>query len=156
MAIVDVKDTIYHLEYEVAKIKLVNQEYPNFKLKYDARSGTYEYFSPKVKYSFNDIETVINSYYISIKLSRKLDFVFEEESETITIHNSPLEYHIGSIYLKSFVFYEKPFVCRDKILKKKVQDAIDMAIINFIKNNPGNSLDKSQLSPRLQKLLILT
>jgi len=87
MSIVDVEDTLYYLEREAAKIKIVNKEYPGFKLKYDARSGAYEYFSPKVKYSFNDIKIVESSYYISMKLSRKLDFVFGEETETIVVHN---------------------------------------------------------------------
>lgn len=157
MAIVDVEDTIYYLEREAAKIKLVNQEYPNFKLKYDARSETYEYFSPKVKYSFSDIE-IVEGYSLSMKLSRRLNFLFAEEKETIIVHNSPLEYTIGWIdhASRSFMFNEKPFTCKDKVLKKRAQEAIDIAILGYIKHNPSLALDKSQLSPRLQKLLILT
>lgn len=158
MAIVDVEDTLYYLEREAAKIRIVNQEYPGFKLKHDTRSGEYEYYSPKVKYSFNDIEIFKTSYYISMRLTRKLDFVFADETVPVIVRNAPVEYALGRIDFssRSFLFWEKPFTCRDKILKKKAQEAIDIAILDFIRDNPGFALDKNQLSPRLQKLLILT
>lgn len=166
MPIVNVDDTLFNLELNTAKIKLVNQEYPGFKLKYDLRSGEYDFSSTKVKNSFNDLKINELSHFLSIQLSRKLDFVFRGKTETVIVNNSPLVYNLGTIHYEdwngstyknqSFVFYKNPFTCKDKLLKKQTNSAIDVAILNFIKNNPGVKLDKNELSDRVQKLLILT
>src|SRR6185295_15857869 len=149
MPIVDVEETVNYLEREAAKIKLVNQEYPNFKLKLDKNTGEFSYCSPKVKYSFNDIEVISNSYWLSIKLTRKLEVKFKDEIINFTVYNSLIDYSLGRIehHTKEFHFWEKPFTCKDKVLKKKAQQVIDMAILKFVQSNPGFSLDKSQLSP---------
>lgn len=166
--ILNVEEEVTRLEYDLARIKLVRDTFPKFKLQINSRNKKYLFSDMSVKRLFTDIEVHSYGSMVSYSLVTKLELKTLSGTEEVIVHAIPGYQNLISIkydYNKrnadntnwaGSIVCSPLFTCKDKERKKKAQSTFRVAILDFIKANPGYPLDEANLDPRIKKLLIFT
>lgn len=152
-----VTNSIKELEFELAKQKAVQKEFPNAKIHH------YVGFRSKdVNQSYTKFEFYNRPYgvwavpYCEVKLD------FDGKTEIIKVHSCPKANRL--VYLgwdrnlrdNIIKFSRIAFNIKNNGFKDEMLNSCRAEIMTFIKNNPKYKLDDKHLEPRLKRLLIFT
>jgi hypothetical protein len=151
--------TIKETQHTLAKYEAVIKVFPDAKI--------HETYTP---HSFSSKE--VNQNYTKLKFETKysrlivmpyseIEFEFDGKVETITVHSSPKYNRLAYIpWMRSkekvIRFSRVAFNLKNNKFKDEMMNDCRVAIMNFIKDNPGHQLDQKHLEPRLKKLLLFT
>lgn len=162
--IIDCKETMDTMEYNLAKLKFVQEKYPNMKLQ---ENGDNYMFSDKtVGAAFT--KTAIEHVYhdeLRLRVYDEMEFRHNGKGERITIDAIPRTCKIAYVHRdwqtkKSTIRFARPlFKIKGKNasdLGKALYKDVCIAILEFIKNRPGIEINKDGLDPRLKKLIIFS
>ena len=114
----------------------------------------------------------VNQNYTNLKFETKysrlivmpyseIEFEFDGITEMAIVHSSPKYNRLAYIpYMrgkeKVIRFSRVSFNLKNNNFKVDMMNDCRVAIMNFIKDNPGYQLDQKHLEPRLKKLLLFT
>lgn len=152
-----IKDTVNELEFELAKQKAVQKEFPNAKVHYFAGFQSKDVNQVYTKFDFER-----RSYGLWVVPYCEVKFEFNGKTEIVKVHSAPkanrLVYLAWNRELKTQVmkFSRLAINLKNNQFKDDMLNSCRAEIMTFIKNNPGYKLDDKHLEPRLKKLLIFT
>jgi len=152
-----VTDCIRDLEYQLAKQKAVEKEFPDAKFHWKAG------FQSKLinqKYTGFAFEQRKRGLYVVPYCEVKV--THNGNTEIIKVWARPkynrLVYFSWNINLANYVikFSRLAINLKNNGFKSDMLNSCRAEIMSFIKNNPGYPMDNKHLEPRLKKLLIFT
>lgn len=156
--IVDVSKTIQTMEYDLAKIKFVQQHFPKMKLQVDEESFLFS--DRTVNSNFNNYTFYKNYYDLRMGVHHELDFVFNNKTEIVVVDSLPRQTMIATQYKINNEYeirvLKPPFKSKDKERQKDLMENYYKAVIEFITARKGMKINKEYLPPRLEKLLMFT
>jgi len=152
-----VADCIQELEYQLAKQKAVQKEFPD--AKWHWKTG----FQSKM----------VNQKYTKFTFSRhgrglyvvpycEVTVSYNGNSETVLVYSKPkynrLVYLSWNVNLRTYVmkFARLTINLKHNEFRNDMLNSCRAEIMSFIKNNPSYKMDDKNLEPRLKKLLIFT
>lgn len=115
----------------------------------------------------------VNQVYTNLKFEKRyntlrvmpyceVEFEFDGKTETVTVNSSPKYSRLAYIPWrrkdeeKVIKFSRVAINLKNNNFKDDMMNDCRVAIMNFIKDNPGYKLDDKHLEPRLKKLLLFT
>lgn len=150
---------IKETQQTLAKYEAVIKAFPDAKI--------HETYIPN---SFSSKE--VNQNYTKLKFEAKygrlivmpyseVEFEFEGNIEVAIVHSSPkynrLAYTPWTRNKEKIIRFSRvAFNFKNNNFKDDMMNDCRVAIMNFIKDNPGHKLDQKHLEPRLKKLLLFT
>lgn len=151
-----VSDTIKNYEYNLAKLKTVQEIFPN------ARHHQDNTFSDKAVnqvYTHYRFETIYRTLYV-IPYCEIL-FKVGDAEETIQVFSSPKKNKLAKASWREDPISKKKTISfarlavnmKNNKFKDDMLNACKAEIMTFIKSKPEYAIDKKHLDPRLQKLL---
>lgn len=151
-----VSDTIKNYEYNLAKLKVVQEAFPN------ARHHQDNTFSDKAVnqlYTHFKFETIYRTLYVVPYC--EIPFQMGDQEETIKVYSSPKKnklakasWRVDPISKKKTISFARLSVnMKNNKFKDDMLNACKTEIMAFIKSHPEYALDKKHLDSRLQKLL---
>ena len=167
--LLNAKDRISELEYDLAKLKFVESKYPGYKLNYDKKTEQYIFSHKKISSEYSKYNIHYYSGSIALTVYDELDFIFNNEHEKIIIGCIPKICDITTIfndikprkpsepieYDRKIVVYNLKFKSKNPEMRKKMQNILDLEIIKFIKQHSNIKLDE-HIPERIKKLLIFS
>lgn len=157
--ILDVNDTINSLEYNLSKLKFVQENFPKVKLQADIEEN-FIFSSKLVNSNFSDFKIVSGTYDIKLLVYKMLEFEYNGNTEIVVINSIPKSCKIVDVYFKDsklIVKIHKPiFKSKNKDIYKQVSNECDLAILEFAKEHPSAKFDETITNSRVEKLLILS
>lgn len=150
-------DTVRDLEYQLAKQKAVQAEFPQAKVHHFAG------FQSKIvnqNYTKFDFVQKYSSLYVLPYC--EVQFEFDGKTEIVKVHSMPkanrLVYLQWNRDIRNYImrFSRVAINLRNNQFKDDMLNRCRAEIMTFIKNNPGVTMDDKHLEPRLKKLLIFT
>lgn len=152
-----INDTVLDLEYQLAKHKAVQAEFPDAKVHWTAGFQSKLVNQSYVKFDF---ERRRRGLYVIPYCEVKFDF--GGKTEIVKVYSRPkanrLLYLRWNRELKNYVikFSRVAFNLKNNEFKDDMLNHCRAEIMLFIKNNPSYKMDDKHLEPRLKKLLIFT
>lgn len=154
-----ISDKIQKLEYQLAKIKFINQSFPDAKFSEYSNPASMTFYSKLVNSIYTQYSFEKDSWGVSIIPYVELDFDYQGKNETIRVFSSPRRNNLvylswkrinGKKVLKfrKFVVNLKRNNFRDDIL-----NACRTQIMLFIQEHGDCHLDTKHLEPKLKQLL---
>lgn len=92
----------------------------------------------------------------------EVEFEFDGKTETVMVHSAPKYSRLAYIPWRRrgedqvIKFSRVAVNLKNNNFKDDMMNDCRVAIMNFIKDNPGHKLDDKHLEPRLKKLLLFT
>jgi len=152
-----VKDTVKDLEFELAKHKAVQSQFP------DAKFRHYVGFQSKqVNQNYTKFEFERRPRGLFVLPYYEVDFTFNGKTEIVKVYAAPrasrLIYLKWNVALKNYVMKFSRFAInlKNNNFRGDIVNDCRTEVMSFIKNNPSYKLDDRHLEPRLKKLLVFT
>lgn len=168
-------ECIEEQEYRLAKLKFVQSVFPDIRIvnNYDPldrwKALNVEFIAKSVNTEYTDVKFITkhNTLFIAPICNLTFNYVKgnEEKTEEIIVGSSPKTNRLAyikydrkmggpadqrrRIAFSRFVFNMKKHDFSDKIF-----NSCRSAIMKFVQDNPGITMDMKHLEPRLQKLLV--
>ena len=152
-----IADTVKELEYDLAKQKAVQAEFPNAKVHYFAG-----FQSKLVNQNYTKFEFEKKYSGLFVLPYCEVKFTFDGKTEIVKVHSAPkanrLVYLQWSRELRDYIikFSRVAFNLKNNQFKDDMLNSCRAEMMSFIKNNPGHKMDDKHLEPRLKKLLVFT
>lgn len=152
-----IKDTIQDLEYELAKQKAVQLQFPEAKVHYYAG-----FQSKLVNQNYTKFEFERRTYGLFVLPYCEVNFTFKDKTEIVKVYSAPkanrLVYLQWNVDLRNYVmkFSRLAINLKNNKFKDDMLNSCRAEIMGFIKKNPSYKMDDKHLEPRLKKLLIFT
>jgi len=152
-----IADTVKELEYDLAKQKAVQAEFPNAKVHYFAG-----FQSKLVNQNYTKFEFEKKYSGLFVLPYCEVKFTFDDKTEIVKVHSAPkanrLVYLQWSRELRDYIikFSRVAFNLKNNQFKDDMLNSCRAEMMSFIKNNPGHKMDDKHLEPRLKKLLVFT
>jgi hypothetical protein len=149
--------TVNELEFELAKQKAVQKEFPNAKVHYFAG-----FQSKDVNQNYTKFDFERRSYGLWVVPYCEVKFEFNGKTEIVKVHSAPkanrLCYLSWNRELRGQVlkFSRLAINLKNNQFREDMLNSCRAEIMTFIKTNPGYKMDDKHLEPRLKKLLVFT
>lgn len=155
---------ISELNYELQKLKLVQNNFPDAKYFYNfdhkARAKVLEFCSKSINANYTDIEFVKDSHNLYAKPHTNLLFTYNGKEEIIKIYSDPKQNRLAFIKTvkgkSTMKFSRFVFNLKKHNFREDLFNSCRTNILNFIKEHPGIKLDSKHLEDRLKKLLVFS
>jgi len=152
-----ITDTVNEMEFELAKQKAVQKEFPDAKVHYFAG-----FQSKNVNKNYTKFDFEKRSHGLWVVPYCEVKFEFAGNTEIIKVHSAPkanrLVYLSWNRELRAYVmrFSRLAINLKNNQFKEDMLNSCRAEMMTFIKNHPGHKMDDKHLEPRLKKLLIFT
>lgn len=156
-----ITDTVKELEYQLAKQKAVQAEFPNAQVHYFAGFQSKLVNLNYTKFSFEK-RSGYRSQGLYVIPYCEVKFTFDGKTEIVKVHSAPrasrLVYLQWNRNLGTYVmrFSRVAFNLKNNEFKDEMLNSCRAEIMGFIKNNGSYKMDDKHLEPRLKKLLVFT
>ena len=163
--IIDIDETIDEWDFDLAKLRLVKAKFPKVKLQIDTKTREFYFSDKSVSKDFTHFEFSEWDSAIHISAHQKIEFTHNDMTEEIIVSSIPKStclIHITWDYVNpkrtpdTIAFEKARFSTKNKDLQKKFYNDCSLKVLSFIKNHPDAILDKTNIDPRLEKLLIFS
>ena len=149
-----ITDTVHDLEFEVAKQKAVQKEFP------DAKVHWYSGFNSKdVNQKYTKFDFDSRPYGLWVMPYCEVNFEFDDKTHTVKVHSAPKANRLAYLsYSREFKgqcikFSRVAINMKSNAFKDDMLNTCRTEIMKFIQDHPGYKLDQKHLEPRLKKLL---
>ena len=152
-----IKDTIQELEYDLAKQKAVQTQFPDAKVHYYAG-----FQSKLVNRNYTKFEFERRAKGLFVVPYCEVNFTFNDRTEIVKVYSQPkanrLVYLSWNVDIRNYVmkFSRIAINLKNNEFKNDMLNSCRAEIMSFIKNNPRYKMDDKHLEPRLKKLLVFT
>lgn len=147
-------NTVHELEFEVAKHKAVEKEFP------DAKVHWYSGFNSKdVNQKYTKFDFDRRYYGLYVLPYCEVNFEFDNTTHMVKVHSAPKSNRLAYLsYSKEFKgqcikFSRVSINMKSNAFKDDMLNACRAEIMKFIQDHPGYKMDQKHLEPRLKKLL---
>jgi hypothetical protein len=152
-----ITDTVKEMEYELAKQRAVQKEFPDAKVHYYAG-----FQSKEVNQNYTKFEFDRRSYGIWVVPYCEVKLEFDGKTEIIKVHSCPKANRL--VYLgwnrdlrDHYIKFSRIAInFKNNEFREDMLNSCRAEIMGFIKNNPKYKMDDKHLEPRLKKLLVFT
>ncbi len=162
--IVNIDSSITEMEFNLAKLKFVKSKFPKVKFQIH-KKGNYLFSDKSVNSLFTEytFTTYTNSIYLNVYYD--LEFDYNGRVEFIKINSTPnkqlcldkARFYINNRFSHEEIkFYPLKFKSKNKEIKTKLRSELDLISLKFIKDHPGVKINKENMSPRIEKLLLFS
>lgn len=152
-----IKDTVRDLEFELAKQKAVQTEFPQARV--HALAG---FQSKIVNRNYTKFEFLAKRDGLYVLPYYEVKFTFEDKTEIVKVYSMPkanrLAYIQWNINLRDYImrFSRVAINMKNNEFREDMLNSCRAEIMGFIKQHPRVKLNDKHLEPRLKKLLVFT
>lgn len=153
------EQTIKNAKRTLARYEAVIKVFPDAQIHETYLPHSFSSKSVNQNYSKLQFETRYSR--LTVMPYCEIDFEFEGNTETVIVHSSPKYSRLAYIPWtrngeKIIRFSRVSINLKNNNFKDEMMNDCRVAIMNFVKNNPGHKLDDKHLEPRLKNLLAFT
>jgi hypothetical protein len=151
--------TIKETQRTLAKYEAVIKAFPDARI--HETYTPHSFSSKEVNKNYTKLQFTTNYNRLTVMPYSEVEFEFEGNLETVLVHSSPKYNRLAYIPWsrdkeKVIRFSRVAFNLKNNNFKDDMLNDCRVAIMNFIKDNPGHKLDQKHLEPRLKKLILFT
>lgn len=151
--------SIQDAKYTLAKYEAVAKAFPDARI--HETDTPHSFSSKEVNQVYTKLDFNSSYYKLVVIPYAEVEFEYEGKTEMVPVYSSPKYNRLAYIPWrrsgeKIIKFSRVTFNLKNNNFKDDMLNDCRVAIMNFIKKNPGHALEEKHLEPRLKKLMLFT